>query len=205
MRTPMQEMEFHLNKVATLTTWKAKHNHLEICISLWENDPEVHKCYMYDENMHYMDDRFKKRDFLSEELAILATIDMERKSLPTFHIDCLHIDKENFGGLYFLGDIKYDPTYGKLFLVKIGSSSNVGKRMRTYTTHNPMFFHSHTALECTNFYTKEKIAQAFLSRVSIGVPYFSNEWFIVEEETYFKLCDLFKDKDFFEKVATGTI
>ena len=136
---------------------------------------------------------------------IIEEMLVSKDYITTYAVDCLKIktEQEHFAGLYIVGDIKYDPHYGKLFLMKCGGSNDIEKRMKQYATHNPMFFHDNTSLPCNDWQLKEKTVQHFLERVSIGVPPVSDEWYILPEATYFKLCELFQDKMFFASVASG--
>ena len=110
---------------------------------------------------------------------------------------------DEFSGIYFIGDIKYDPLYGKMFYVKIGSSSNVGKRLKQYRTYNPAFYHDCCALACKRYERAETICQNYLSMKCKFVPYYTSEWYIVDEETYWELCKSFSNKESFCKIANG--
>lgn len=173
------------------------------CQQLMILHPELKEYYTIDDNAYYVCNRIKRRTDNAIKQAVQEMI-LDKPYEVTFNVECLKIDEiEHFAGLYIVGDIKYDPTYGKVHLIKCGGSDDIYKRMKSYTTHNPMFFHDFTSLPCDDWKLKETIVQHFLSRVAIGVPPFSREWYIVPEETYFKLCDLFKDKMFFSSIASG--
>lgn len=173
------------------------------CKELMEEYPILKDYYTINEDEYFVADRISCniQEAVKQEIHdLLRPI----APLPTYNIDCLKIDDlEEYEGVYFVGDIKYDPTYGKLHLVKGGGSTNISKRMKTYTTHNPMFFHNYTSIPCSNYRVHEKAVQNFLERVAIGVPPTSAEWYIVEEETYYKLCELFKNKIIFTSIANG--
>jgi hypothetical protein len=173
------------------------------CKELMEEHPELKEYYIINEDEYFVSERISctVKEHLKDEIhALLKPV----AALPTYDIDCLKIDdNEHYEGIYFVGDIKYDPTYGKLHLVKVGGSTDVAKRMKTYTTHNPMFYHNYTSIPCSNFRVHEKEVQGFLERVAIGLPPTSCEWYIVDEETYYKLCDLFKNKIIFTSIANG--
>lgn len=200
-----EEMKNCYDKV-TSGTWSSptRKKYLNRCSELMALHPDLEQYYIINENAPRIAGRIHLRiDNTVKQLVAEMIIDNEYEK--TYGLDCLKIDpiEEYFAGLYIVGDIKYDPTYGKVFLIKCGGSNNVGARMKEYTTHNPMFFHDYTSLPCNDWRVKEKIVQNFLNRVSIGRPPVSREWFIVTEETYFKLCELFKDKMFFSSIASG--
>ena len=180
-----------------------KKKRIQRCKELLEQHPDLKDYYTVNEDEYFVSDRvsFKINESIKNEVSTLLH---PSKPLPTFKIDCLKIDdNEHYEGVYFIGDIKWDPNLGKLHLVKAGGSTDISKRMKTYTTHNPMFFHDYTSIPCDNYRQHEKIVQSFLERVAIGVPPTSNEWYIVTEETYFKLCELFKNKIVFTSIANG--
>lgn len=180
-----------------------KKKRIQRCKELIEEHPDLKDYYTINENEYFVSERvsFNIKDDIKEEVQALLH---ETQPLPTFNIDCLKIDdNEHYEGVYFVGDIKYDPTYGKIFLVKAGGSKDISNRMKQYTTHNPMFFHDYTSIPCAHYPIHEKAVRHFIEKVSIGVPPTSNEWFIVTEDTYFKLCELFKNKIVFNSIANG--
>lgn len=200
-----EEMKSCYDRV-TGGTWSSptRRKYLNRCGELMALHPDLEQYYVITENAPRIMNRIHLRiDNTVKNLVAEMLVDNGYET--TYSIECLKVDpaEENFAGLYIVGDIKYDPQYGKIFLIKCGGSNNVGGRMKEYTTHNPMFFHDYTSLPCQEWRIKEKIVQNFLGRVAIGRPPFSREWFIVPEETYFKLCDLFKDKMFFSSIASG--
>lgn len=165
--------------------------------------PDLNEYYLIDDNAYCVCNRLKLRVDNTVKQVIQEMM-INKGYEVTYHIDCLKIDEvERFAGLYIVGDIKYDPTYGKIYLIKCGGSDDVYKRMKSYTTHNPMFFHNFTSLPCTDWRAKETVVRNFIEQVSIGVPPYSREWYIVPEDTYFKLCELFKDRMFFASIASG--
>ena len=109
----------------------------------------------------------------------------------------------SFPGIYFIGDIKYDPLYGKMFYVKIGSSKDVGKRLKQYRTYNPAFYHDCCSLTCRKYENAERICQNYLSMRSKFTPIYTSEWYIVDEETYWDLCEKFSNEESFRKIAEG--
>ena len=202
--TFVEEMENHYVKLITLSSYSARRNHLDACITIYESHPEVQKYFVYRPYMRNLDCRFTRRSLRKDDLNCAFSDINNRSELSVYHIDCLNISNyEYVSGLYFLGDIKYDPVYGKIYLVKIGCSSNLSKRLSQYLTYNPMFFCKASILETNAYEYAEENAHKFLTRVSIGRPEYSKEWFIVDEETYFELCDKFCDKAFFRAVASG--
>lgn len=112
-------------------------------------------------------------------------------------------DCENFSGVYFIGDIKYDPLYGKMFYVKVGSSKNVGQRIKQYRTYNPAFFHHLCSLPTRHYRRAEENCQEYLRSKIKFAPKYTAEWWIVNEETYWKMCEEFSNEESFSKIAKG--
>lgn len=202
--TPYEEMAKCYADIKSLLPCSAtKKKRIERCRELMERYPDLKKYYTINDDAYFVSDRITCNiaETVKEEVHNLLH---ETKALPTYNIDCLRIDdSEHYEGIYFVGDIKYDPTYGKVYLVKCGGSTDISKRIKTYTTHNPMFFHNYTSIPCNNYHIHEKSVQRFLERVAIGVPPTSSEWYIVDEATYFKLCELFSNKVIFTSIANG--
>ena len=199
----IEEMEFHYNKLQTLTSYGGRRSHLDACIYLYENSEETHHYFVYRPHQQRLEMRFERRVLINDLNCPFTNI-TDRKELPEYKISCYNVSLPyDICGLYFLGDIKYDPTYGKIFLIKIGCSSNLIKRVNSYLTHNPMFYCDNTILPYGAYEKGESNAHEFLARVAIGRPTYSKEWFIVDETTYFELCEKFKDHQFFRDVAEG--
>lgn len=203
--TYLEEMENCFKRV-TGGGWSTptRKKYLTRCEQLLYLYPDLSNYYIIDNNAYCVCNRIKRKKNYDVQ-QVLAEMQVDKGYTTTYAVDCLKIktEQEHFAGLYIVGDIKYDPTYGKIFLMKCGGSSDVEKRMKQYATHNPMFFHDGTSLPCYDWSIKEKTVQKFLAQVSIGVPPVSDEWYILPEETYFRLCELFKDKIFFNSVASG--
>lgn len=199
------EMRIYYNHVIGNFSYSTRKKYLEKCHDMVKMYPDLAELYIFNDRAPQLKNRVKfvfNGQVHNVAQTMFNDIDEEER---VYDINCLTIDpyKEAFPGLYFVGDIKYDPHYGKIFLVKCGGSNDVGERMKQYATHNPMFFHDYTSLPCDNWRVKEKIVQMFLKNIAIGRPPVSREWFIVSEENYFQLCQLFKDKNFFSCVAEG--
>lgn len=116
-------------------------------------------------------------------------------------------DTEHFQGLYFIAMVGYNPiTLQKSFLVKVGKSNDIGKRMKQYMSMNPMLYHNHCSLyvpktSVLNAY--ERNCHAFLCQNCIKRPVGSSEWFYITEEKYMQFCTDFSNPDYFEIIAKG--
>ncbi len=119
------------------------------------------------------------------------------------------------GGLYLVGNTIFNPLTGEqFFLIKVGMSTNIYDRMKSYHSQNPMMFHiGYKIIECDKIdlskypsyrranavgrYIKtieEQYHQAIESMKFCRFEY-AQEWFIVDKETYMEICE--KKFDFF--------
>lgn len=138
-----------------------------------------------------------KQYFIPCEARLVAKRVKQISDCPDFDINDLPryqdgIDRETEkifikkAGLYFIGEITYDPTIKTpLYWVKIGvSTTNLGRRPKQYDTHCPttwrIDFCGETLLES---YYHKLLGVYCLDRASAG-----DEWFRVDEKTYFEMC-----------------
>ena len=120
--------------------------------------------------------------------------------LPVMEMPCADYNNipDNFSGLYFIGMIGTNPDGKKYFLVKVGCSGDVKDRIRQYASYNPMIYIGGIVpgvgeTNCHNYIAERAIALA----------QHANEWFYVDEDTYFELCETFSDKEQFQAIAEG--
>lgn len=127
-------------------------------------------------------------------------------NLPTLDIPCAKCSYEG-SALYFLGMMCVNPDNKEYYLVKIGSSQNINKRIKEYAITNPMIYHDNISLPCNKEELKEKEynCHKYLASMAYAIAQNSNEWFYVTKENYFLLCKMFKDTTFFQMVANGEV
>lgn len=115
----------------------------------------------------------------------------------------------NDSGLYFIGMCGFNPiTEERYYLVKVGESENVKKRIKQYLGMNPMIYNNGNILPLPNeSYIRrgemENNCHEFLSKVSYAKAANANEWFYVTKEKYLELCEMFANRDEFYKIAMG--
>ena len=134
-----------------------------------------------------------------------TTTAAQRANLPVMAMPCADSD-EHFAGLYFNGMIGCTPDNTKYYLVKVGQAIDIAKRMRNYATHNPMIYHNNQSLRIDDAKKRdewETNCHDWIASHAYAVAQNSNEWFYVDEKTYYKMCDLFSTKDGFTMVALG--
>ena len=123
-------------------------------------------------------------------------------TLPVLDMPCAEYDTlPNARGVYFLGMIGTNPNGKSYYLVKIGSSDNIRTRVRQYATYNPMIYIGGYCV--TDKEDAETNCHAYLRDNAYAVAMHADEWFYVEEETYYELCDTFADYQTFTAIAEG--
>ena len=170
-----------------------KYHHFATLIALIIVDDFLSSQYTINEDAYYWEDKI----YIKQE--------KKTSDLPI----CYDTSNQNFSGLYFIGATYFVPTTMKHFYaVKIGVSyENIGKRISQYGTANPFIYHEKEhVLPFSLFpHANEETCHKFLKRISIQKIAKNTEWYIVDEKTYFYLCEKMKDHDFFNAIATGRI
>lgn len=95
--------------------------------------------------------------------------------------------KEN--GLYLVSNTLFNPlTNEQYYLVKVGESSNLYNRMRTYRTTNPMLFHIDYFVVNTEYYYELQCHNLMMKKGFMRMEN-STEWFVVDKESYLEICE----------------
>ena len=94
-------------------------------------------------------------------------------------------------GLYLVGSTYIDPYTKRIFYwIKVGMSSNLEKRLRGYRSENPMVWIADILETDPNDVGRMEIeCHVMLSEIAYGVCRNTEEWFIVDEKTYLKICE----------------
>lgn len=123
-------------------------------------------------------------------------------TIPVLDMPCAEYENlPNARGVYFLGMIGTNPDGKSYYLVKVGSSENIRTRVRQYATYNPMIYIGGYCL--TNRGNAENLCHNYLRKNAYAIALHADEWFYVDEETYFDLCDTFGDMNMFKAIAEG--
>lgn len=115
------------------------------------------------------------------------------------------ITSDGGDGLYFIGMIGMNPEGEPYYLVKVGRSNNIKKRIAGYASMNPMIFHNNmyiTDFDKSNV-EAEHNCHRYLAENAYAIADKTEEWFYVTEEKYFELCGIFSDKEMFTAIAEG--
>jgi hypothetical protein len=197
-------MHNQITKLKEAKTQDDREFRFNLCKGYYDQCEVIRACYYYDKYAP-MTEAFKVKPIINS-MIMEDNVTFKKRggyTLPVYTLGCLNFDNEHFPGLYFNGDIKSDPNYGILHCVKIGGGNDISKRVKQYMTYNPMIYHNETAIRIEDWQHYEPIAQAFIAKYALGVPSNGDEWYIVDEETYYKMCELFSDPVIFRKIAQG--
>lgn len=122
--------------------------------------------------------------------------------LPTMEMPWITSDGED--GLYFVGMIGMNPEGEAYYLVKVGQSKDIKKRIAGYASMNPMIFHNNMYItEFNRDLPAESNCHRYLAENAYAIADRTEEWFYVTEEKYYELCGIFSDKEMFRAIAEG--
>lgn len=138
----------------------------------------------YQELEKYYDDYFnfdapKKTKQVRKPLAVFD----DGYNIPEV-LDC--------SGIYLVGSTYIDPYTKKIYYwIKVGmSSTSLAKRLRGYRSENPMVWIADVMyVDTDNVGAMEHECHIALSDIAYGIARNTDEWFIVDEDTYFEICE----------------
>ena len=123
--------------------------------------------------------------------------------LPTLEMPWITSDGGD--GLYFVGMIGMNPEGQEYYLVKVGRSTNIKKRIAVYASTNPMIFHNNAYITDydRSVIEAESNCHRYLAENAYAIADKTEEWFYVYAEKYYELCGIFSDKEMFRAIAEG--
>jgi hypothetical protein len=106
--------------------------------------------------------------------------------------DFKRYDAPKSAGLYLVSNTLFNPfTNEQYYLIKVGESTNLYQRMKSYRTTNPMVFHI-DFLEWNDkefsVYGLERECHALMLRLGFIKAKDASEWFLVSRERYLEIC-----------------
>lgn len=105
-------------------------------------------------------------------------------------------------GVYLIGNTLFNPhTNEQYYLVKVGESSNIYNRMKSYRTTNPMVFHIDFLEIKESACVFEHQCHVLMFKEGFVLNKDTSEWFLVNRETYLEICEK-GFKYFTEKLLT---
>lgn len=127
--------------------------------------------------------------------------EMVKDEIPTLEIDCAKSNElPRTEGVYFLGMIGINPVGEKYYLIKVGRANNIYSRVSSYATYNPMLYIG-GYYETTKSDRAERYCHKYLEKYAYAKAQNANEWFYVNETTYYKLCEAFSNSAIFKVIA----
>ena len=179
------------------TTTAERSRYASKIISARRRCPELKKVIEYHPSNH----RFTHRFFFDSEAFERVKMTMERKETMTFppqrtqaqiktiekFEDGINYEAPTYAGLYFIGETHFNPlTHEEFYWVKIGKAVDLAQRMREYNTHCPMLWR----IDFSRDYYNEAYYHQRLKEICIASCNHNREWFLVDKETYFNMCEL---------------
>ena len=156
-------------------------------IQLFQENEEVQRLWNYHPEELLWIDRFSKKD---NELSF--------RDVPTYFDNDTYLRQApSVSGLYFYGNTAFNPHTNEVqFWVKIGMSTNLLSRAKSYCTSSPSTYVIGYKVT-NNCYLEEREYQKRLSQVALYKNQNNTEWWMVDKDTYLKMCE--KKFDFFKK------
>lgn len=164
--------------------WKQVVKHLD-CRIYW-----VKEYYIFDEK----ECAFRAKNGKTKIVSIQKDLSLfyAKESLDIFKDGYWEPEREKRCGLYLIGNTVFNPiTNQKFYWIKIGLTTNSITRFSSYNTDNPMYFYIDFLPIKDRKQVKhyETIYQDELKGKVVACCERNNEWFLVDEETYFKICE----------------
>lgn len=168
--------------------------------SLYKKFPELSTWWEYDSDAYRYDDMFIPKNNKRNNSYVPITGNLPKLNMPCANTAWLPEDR----GLYFIGMIGINPNGTKYYLVKVGSTENISKRIKQYGTYNPMIYIGGIATNVNRVLSEaETTCHEYIANKSYAYAQNAREWFYVDEEVYFELCQTFADKEMFKAIAEG--
>lgn len=165
-----------------------RNKYINACYRFYDIFDTVKEFYQYNHNAFYIKDRFTIKSRSSKSHSSLSTSDIYEQSKKAAFKDGINYNAPDEKGLYFIGNTVFNPiTHQEFYWVKVGmTAQTLQKRLRQYNTSNPMMWRIDYK---ENAEDEESYYHARLNSVCIATNGHSDEWFLVNRETYFEMCN----------------
>jgi len=188
-----------MNMICCCTTTAARKTTCKHMENLYKKFPELSTWWRYNPKEHYYEDVFIPRH-RKKKYHRPVTGQLPKLELPC--ADATGLPEER--GLYFIGMIGINPNETKYYLVKVGATDNIAKRVRQYGTYNPMIYIGGTVEDIDGSLSQaETNCHEYLADKAYAYAQNAREWFYVDEKTYYELCKTFANKEMFKAIAEG--
>lgn len=114
----------------------------------------------------------------------------EETKLPRFSDEYTRPEMPSKCGLYLIGSTYFNPITGEnYYYIKIGRSNDLQKRIKQYSTYNPMLWIADVK---TMSEKQSKAAEAYyhilLSEICYAKAPNCDEWYLIDRDNYLDIC-----------------
>ena len=187
IKTLLTELEYHYDTILKCASSSTRRNHAQKMISILSAYPETKNYWEYNENACWYSKKFCKKE---------CPYCIKNNPYPEFKVENGKVKEDGINycapkscGIYLIGQTAYTPYIKKpYYAVKVGKADWFPSRLKTYNTYCPFLFRIDFK-ECYNNYEEEFRIHKQLAKIAFGISRESNEWFLVDEETYLAICE----------------
>ena len=172
--------------------------HYKMAVEMYETFPILKEIWDYNPNEHFIRDRFKKKIYN-------ITIEKDKITISAKEVPPMEVPKDShICALYLVGNTNFNPfTKEEFYWIKVGKTTDLKKRMKSYATHNPMLWRAdYLKVSSEHLDFSEQICHHILNKYGTRDKN-SNEWFEVPREIYLAICakgfSFFEDDDLYKK------
>jgi hypothetical protein len=187
MQDLLKQIEHHYQQLCSATSTFGRVYNGKAILSIMETYPELTQYWMY-----------LPHEFLWQDRFVRVGDYQPTPEVPVFYDDRTNLKlAPKLQGLYFYGNTAFNPETNEVqFWVKIGVSTNLYNRAKAYCTCNPStYVIGYKTIADTSCYRQEHEYHQLLSRIALFQNQNSEEWWMVDRETYLAMCE--KSFDFF--------
>lgn len=192
--TALSLMDMYYSRMRRCTSTQGRKNNGEKMYEIATECPEVEKYWIIDSAWTFWEDRFQKKSEITEKIEITVITSLPKEKEVKVFEDGINYEAPAEAGLYMVGETHFDPTTDDTYyMVKIGKSSCLRKRMSQYNTSNPMLWRIGYYVGACD---REEEFHRKLKKIAYRSFKHNNEWMLVDRETYLALCE--QGFDYFE-------
>lgn len=190
----VNKIKENIERAKKVKSTAGKHYWIDEIDEAWDFfEDELSEYFIRNDNYTRLIDKYTVKDTIIDKSLELPILEM-----PVAKSD------EDFGGLYFLGMIGINPQNKIYYLVKIGLAKNIKKRLHNYYGYNPMLFHNNYSLKIEDETARalaEENCHRYLTSKAYAKAQDADEWYYVDKDTYFELCETFSHQSEWHKIS----
>ena len=152
-----------------------KYNYTKM-VDIFNSEEKIQHMWIHDPSIETICDRF--------EMRFNCEVDKKTKKAIE-HIIKTHM---TYGGVYLMVQTEFDPiTEEKKYYTKVGQSTDIEQRIKSYITHNPCYKLIDTwelensVLDCAEKHCHEILAANCVKHIE------HSEWYEINRETFFEI------------------